>query len=195
MVFDRVLTDAEISGDVLLGWPAITRFMISCHRSVSVATRAVAVPAAPIRSASALTAPLTGVNRPKPNANIIAQIIARTVELAILSEQKIAKVIQLLKGLRQDRPQVQDRVDQQADQMAQQPAEHASPQAGGGRTILALDPAKVVEDREMRDNPGSTRRSLFYSSSRGLPTCPRRIRIKFPQYTRTNESAPQTGRS
>ena len=43
MVFDRVLTDAEISGDVLLGWPAITRFMISCHRSVSVATRAAAV--------------------------------------------------------------------------------------------------------------------------------------------------------
>src|ERR1700733_3820757 len=35
-----------------------------------------------------------------------------------------------------ERPQVQDRVDQQADQMAQ-PAEHASPQARGGRPVFA----------------------------------------------------------
>ena len=43
MVFDRVLTDAEIRALFLLGWPAITRFMISCRRSVSVATWAAAV--------------------------------------------------------------------------------------------------------------------------------------------------------
>ena len=42
-----------------------------------------------------------------------------TLELAILSEQKIAKVIQLLEELRRDSPQVQDRVDPQANQMAQ----------------------------------------------------------------------------
>ena len=42
-----------------------------------------------------------------------------TLELAILSDQKIAKVIQLLEELRRDTPQVQDRVDPEADQMAQ----------------------------------------------------------------------------
>ena len=42
-----------------------------------------------------------------------------TLELAILSEHKIAKVIQLLEELRRDSPQVEDRVDRQADQMAQ----------------------------------------------------------------------------
>jgi uncharacterized membrane protein len=48
-----------------------------------------------------------------------------TLELAILSEHKIAKVIQLLEELRRDSPQVQDRVDRQADQMAQ-PADAVS---------------------------------------------------------------------
>ncbi len=57
----------------------------------------------------------------------------RTLELAILTEQKIAKVIELLEELRRDSPQVQDRVDQQADQMAQ-PAEYARPvRPGAGR--------------------------------------------------------------
>jgi uncharacterized membrane protein len=42
-----------------------------------------------------------------------------TLELAIMSERKIAKVIELLEELRRDSPQVVDRVDQQADQMAQ----------------------------------------------------------------------------
>jgi uncharacterized membrane protein len=48
-----------------------------------------------------------------------------TLELAILSERKIAKVIQLLEELRRDSPHVQDRVDRQADQMAQ-PADAVS---------------------------------------------------------------------
>ena len=48
-----------------------------------------------------------------------------TLELAILSEHKIAKVIQLLEELRRDSPYVQDRVDRQADQMAQ-PADAGS---------------------------------------------------------------------
>lgn len=42
-----------------------------------------------------------------------------TLELAILSERKIAKVIQLLEELRSDSPHVQDRVDPQAEQMAE----------------------------------------------------------------------------
>jgi uncharacterized membrane protein len=42
-----------------------------------------------------------------------------TLELAMLSERKIAKVIELLEELRRDSPHVLDRVDQQADQMAQ----------------------------------------------------------------------------
>jgi uncharacterized membrane protein len=48
-----------------------------------------------------------------------------TLELAILSEHKIAKVIQLLEELRRDSPHVQDRVDHQADQMAE-PADAGS---------------------------------------------------------------------
>ena len=48
-----------------------------------------------------------------------------TLELAILSEHKIAKVIQLLEELRRDSPHVQDRVDPQADQMAE-PADAGS---------------------------------------------------------------------
>lgn len=48
-----------------------------------------------------------------------------TLELAILSEHKIAKVIQLLEELRRDSPHVQDRVDRLADQMAQ-PADAGS---------------------------------------------------------------------
>jgi uncharacterized membrane protein len=48
-----------------------------------------------------------------------------TLELAILSEHKIAKVIQLLEELRRDSPHVEDRVDSQADQMAE-PADAGS---------------------------------------------------------------------
>jgi uncharacterized membrane protein len=48
-----------------------------------------------------------------------------TLELAILSEHKIAKVIQLLEKLRRDTPHVQDRVDPQAEQMAE-PADAGS---------------------------------------------------------------------
>jgi uncharacterized membrane protein len=42
-----------------------------------------------------------------------------TLELAILSEHKIAKVIQLLEELRRDSPHVEDRVDSQAEQMSE----------------------------------------------------------------------------
>ncbi len=48
-----------------------------------------------------------------------------TLELAIMGEHKIAKVIELLEELRRDSPHVQDRVDRQADQMAQ-PADAGS---------------------------------------------------------------------
>jgi uncharacterized membrane protein len=42
-----------------------------------------------------------------------------TLELAILTEQKIAKAIALLEELRRDSPHVHDRVDRQADIMAE----------------------------------------------------------------------------
>ena len=48
-----------------------------------------------------------------------------TLELAILTEHKIAKVIQLLEELRRDSPHVQDRDDPQAQQMSE-PADAGS---------------------------------------------------------------------
>ncbi len=42
-----------------------------------------------------------------------------TLELAVLSEQKIAKVIRLLEEIRRDSPHLRDRVDGEADDMAQ----------------------------------------------------------------------------
>jgi uncharacterized membrane protein len=41
------------------------------------------------------------------------------LELALLSEQKTAKVIELLEEVRRDNPHIHDRIDQQADAMAQ----------------------------------------------------------------------------
>jgi uncharacterized membrane protein len=48
-----------------------------------------------------------------------------TLELSILTEHKIAKVIQLLEELRRDSPHIQDRDDLQAEQMAE-PADAGS---------------------------------------------------------------------
>ncbi len=42
-----------------------------------------------------------------------------SVELAMLSERKMAKVIQLLEESRRDNPLVHDRIDQEAEAMAQ----------------------------------------------------------------------------
>jgi uncharacterized membrane protein len=42
-----------------------------------------------------------------------------TLELAVLNEQKTAKVIQLLEESRRDNPLIRDRIDQEADAMAQ----------------------------------------------------------------------------
>ena len=41
-----------------------------------------------------------------------------TLELAMLSEQKAAKIISLLEELRQDHPEIQDRVDKEAAAMS-----------------------------------------------------------------------------
>jgi uncharacterized membrane protein len=48
-----------------------------------------------------------------------------TLELAMLSEQKAAKIISLLEELRQDHPEIQDRVDKEAAAMSS-PAESRS---------------------------------------------------------------------
>jgi uncharacterized membrane protein len=52
--------------------------------------------------------------------NQLAQLREQlTLELAILSEQKTAKVIQLLEESRRDNPLIRDRLDQEAEAMAQ----------------------------------------------------------------------------
>lgn len=48
-----------------------------------------------------------------------------TLELSILSEQKTAKIIELIEELRRDHPGIKDRVNQEADEMSS----HADPQA------------------------------------------------------------------
>jgi uncharacterized membrane protein len=48
-----------------------------------------------------------------------------TLELAILSERKTAKIISLLEELRQDHPDIQDRIDDEAAAMP----EPADPQS------------------------------------------------------------------
>jgi hypothetical protein len=58
-----------------------------------------------------------------------------TLELAILSEQKTAKVIQLLEESRRDNPLIRNRVDQEAEAMAQ-PADPRS----------VLDAIKEIHD-------------------------------------------------
>jgi uncharacterized membrane protein len=58
-----------------------------------------------------------------------------TLELAILSEQKTAKVIQLLEESRRDNPLIRNRVDQEAEAMAQP----ADPQS-------VLDAIKEIHD-------------------------------------------------
>lgn len=48
-----------------------------------------------------------------------------TLELAILSEQKSAKIIQLLEALRRDHPDIEDRVDHEAGAMSEPTDPHA----------------------------------------------------------------------
>jgi uncharacterized membrane protein len=48
-----------------------------------------------------------------------------TLELSILSEQKAAKIIELIEELRQDSPQIRDRVDDEALAMATRADPHA----------------------------------------------------------------------
>ena len=68
-----------------------------------------------------------------------------TLELAILSDHKIAKVIQLLEELRRDSPHVQDRDDPQAEQMAE-PADTGSVLAA----VRAKDEQEGARSRRRR---------------------------------------------
>lgn len=67
-----------------------------------------------------------------------------TLELALLSEQKTAKVIQLLEEFRRDLPLVHNRIDEQADAMA----EPADP----GRVLEAIKETHA-EAEEIRGSP------------------------------------------
>jgi hypothetical protein len=52
-------------------------------------------------------------------ATLVYLLESATIEVAILSEQKLAKVIQLLEESRRDNPLVHNRVDEEAEAMAQ----------------------------------------------------------------------------
>jgi uncharacterized membrane protein len=70
-----------------------------------------------------------------------------TLEMAILSEQKTAKVIELLEELRRDSPAVHDRVDEQADVMARP----ADPQS----VIDAINETRSEADNVSRKAKGA----------------------------------------
>jgi len=72
-----------------------------------------------------------------------------TLELAIMSERKIAKVIELLEELRRDTPHVRDRVDTQADEMAQ-PADTHSVLAAASEG--AQRPPSMVDDEALPES-------------------------------------------
>jgi uncharacterized membrane protein len=71
-----------------------------------------------------------------------------SLELAVLSEQKSAKIIQMLEEFRRDHPQMLDRVDQQADAMAR-PTDPRS----------VLDAIKETQNRGVKPEPDLDRRS------------------------------------
>jgi uncharacterized membrane protein len=67
------------------------------------------------------------------------------LELAILSEQKTAKVIQLLEEFRRDNPMIRDRVDYEAEAMAQ-PADPQSVLAAIKETHAKTEPVNGSAD-------------------------------------------------
>jgi uncharacterized membrane protein len=69
------------------------------------------------------------------------------LELAILSEQKTAKVIQLLEESRRDNPLIHNRVDQEAEAMAR-PADP--------KTVLEAIEETDAEVKEIRRGPGGS---------------------------------------
>jgi uncharacterized membrane protein len=59
-------------------------------------------------------------------ADVLAGVRSQmTLELTILTEQKVAKIIELVEELRRDSPQVRDRVDSEARDMATKADPHA----------------------------------------------------------------------
>lgn len=72
-----------------------------------------------------------------------------TLQLAILSEQKAAKIIALLEELRRDSPEVRDRVDVEANAM-ETPAD---PQAVSA-ALKEIQPAQPYADDSSRQNSG-----------------------------------------
>jgi uncharacterized membrane protein len=78
-----------------------------------------------------------------------------TLELAVLSERKAAKIISLLEELRQDHPDIQDRIDDEAAVMS----EPANPQSG-------LKPSK---DKQQNRDRGASRRRPSHAILRRDP--------------------------
>jgi uncharacterized membrane protein len=67
-----------------------------------------------------------------------------TLQLAILSEQKAAKLIALVEELRRDSPEIRDRIDSEAQAMAT----HANPDA-------VSQAIKDIQPAERQNGPGT----------------------------------------
>lgn len=72
-----------------------------------------------------------------------------TLQLTMLSEQKTAKIIQLLQELRRDSPLLADRRDPEADQMASPANPH--------RVMDAIRALQAEEGEPQDENPSATR--------------------------------------
>jgi len=81
------------------------------------------------------------------------------LELAILSEQKIAKVIQLLEENRRDNPLIRNRVDQEAETMARpaDPRSVSTPSRGTRRKSAARRTAPCAWISQQLDAAGPSR--------------------------------------
>jgi uncharacterized membrane protein len=82
-------------------------------------------------------------------ADVLASVRSQmTLELTILTEQKVAKIIELVEELRRDSPAVHDRIDTEAHDMATK----ADPQAVHGAIDEINRESQVAVDQQ-RHNP------------------------------------------
>jgi uncharacterized membrane protein len=81
-----------------------------------------------------------GAQRHEDEVNTRREMLS--LELAVLSEQKSAKIIEMMEAFRRDHPQMLDRVDHQADEMAR-PTDPRS----------VLDAIKETQNRGAKSEP------------------------------------------
>jgi uncharacterized membrane protein len=76
-----------------------------------------------------------------------------TLELAIVNEQKSAKIIALLEELRRDTPSVPNRPDEEADQLSVPADTHAVVEALRSTTEIIADPEPTADAGQTNDSP------------------------------------------